>query len=119
MQVLRDEGVVAPQSFHTAVHLNGKFYGLFGIIEEVRAVMTAVITLVFTSLWSHHDAHHTCVYILSVSDAFVLVHSTVQCAAVPLSVHSAVPHAPYHVNIWQQLASVLGWLLYSTLRPFS
>lgn len=34
-QVLRDEGVVAPLSFHTAVYLNGKFYGLFGIIEEV------------------------------------------------------------------------------------
>jgi hypothetical protein len=35
-QVLRDEGVVAPLSFHTQVYLNGQFYGLFGIIEEVR-----------------------------------------------------------------------------------
>jgi hypothetical protein len=34
--VLRDEGVLAPLSFHTAVYLNGKFYGLFGIIEKVR-----------------------------------------------------------------------------------
>ncbi|KAF6266395.1 coth protein-domain-containing protein [Scenedesmus sp. NREL 46B-D3] len=34
-QVLREAGVVAPLSFHTQVHLNGRFYGLFGIIEEV------------------------------------------------------------------------------------
>jgi hypothetical protein len=31
---------VAPLSFHTQVYLNGQFYGLFGMIEEVRQLLT-------------------------------------------------------------------------------
>ncbi len=36
LQVLADEGVVAPLSDYVQVYLNGKFYGLYGIIEKVR-----------------------------------------------------------------------------------
>jgi hypothetical protein len=35
-QVMADEGVVAPISDYVQVYLNGKFYGLYGIIEKVR-----------------------------------------------------------------------------------
>eukprot|EP00879_Flechtneria_rotunda_P010510 GHRR01010987.1.p1 GENE.GHRR01010987.1~~GHRR01010987.1.p1 ORF type:complete len:289 (+),score=36.98 GHRR01010987.1:1043-1909(+) len=34
-QVMADEGVPAPISYHVSVYLNGKFYGLFGIVEDI------------------------------------------------------------------------------------
>lgn len=37
LKVMAEVGVLAPLSFHIAVYLNGAFYGLFGMIEEVDA----------------------------------------------------------------------------------
>lgn len=38
LQVMADEGVIAPVSDYVQVYLNGKFYGLFGMIEKVGGV---------------------------------------------------------------------------------
>lgn len=35
---MADEGLVAPLSKYVQVYLNGQFYGLYGMIEEVRLV---------------------------------------------------------------------------------
>lgn len=35
MQVMADEGVIAPLNQYVQVYLNGQFYGLFGMIEKV------------------------------------------------------------------------------------
>jgi hypothetical protein len=40
-QVMADEGVVAPLNQYVQVYLNGKFYGLYGMIEEVGGVHCA------------------------------------------------------------------------------
>jgi hypothetical protein len=50
MQVMADEGLVAPLSQYVQVYLNGQFYGLYGMIEEVRwwsALGTIVLQHVF------------------------------------------------------------------------
>lgn len=33
---MKEQGVLAPVSYHVQVYLNGKFYGLFGVIEPVK-----------------------------------------------------------------------------------
>lgn len=35
VQVMADEGVIAPLSQYVQVYLNGQFYGLYGMIEKV------------------------------------------------------------------------------------
>ncbi|KAF8057939.1 hypothetical protein HT031_005885 [Scenedesmus sp. PABB004] len=35
-QVMAEQGVLAPLSFHVAVYLNGAFHGLFGMVEQAR-----------------------------------------------------------------------------------
>jgi hypothetical protein len=40
LQVMADEGVVAPISDYVQLYLNGKFYGLYGMIEKVRCCVT-------------------------------------------------------------------------------
>lgn len=36
LQVMEDEGVIAPLNQYVQVYLNGQFYGLYGMIERVR-----------------------------------------------------------------------------------
>lgn len=36
LQVMGDEGVIAPLNQYVQVYLNGQFYGLYGMIEKVR-----------------------------------------------------------------------------------
>lgn len=36
LQVMADEGVIAPLNQYVQVYLNGQFYGLYGLIEKVR-----------------------------------------------------------------------------------
>ncbi len=35
-QAMREAGVIAPESFHVHVRLNGKFYGLFAYVESIN-----------------------------------------------------------------------------------
>lgn len=39
LQVMKEQGVLAPLSYHVQVYLNGKFYGLDGVIEPVDSKM--------------------------------------------------------------------------------
>lgn len=37
LQIMADEGVIAPLNQYIQVYLNGQFYGLYGMIEKVRS----------------------------------------------------------------------------------
>ena len=44
--VFREAGVPAPSALHVVVYLNGNFFGLFAIIEQIDEAFLQVVSLI-------------------------------------------------------------------------